>query len=61
MFDRALNPPSSRLDKLQLAAIGGLMIIGAAFVYSATLTREGAAVAWYGQSWFRQVFPSVSN
>ncbi len=45
-----------RLDKLQIAAIGGLMLIGAAFVYSATMVSDSAAAeVWFKQSWFRQI------
>src|SRR5579859_4122409 len=56
MFDAGLNEHQARLDKVQLIALSGLMLLGAAFVYSATMTSEGAAiVAWYRQSWFRQI------
>src|SRR5690242_19000303 len=56
MFENPLNEPESRLDKLQLVAIGGLMIMGALFVFSATMVNESAsAVTWYRQSWFRQI------
>lgn len=45
-----------RLDKLQIAAIAGLMLIGAAFVYSATMVSDSAAAeVWFKQSWFRQI------
>src|SRR5258705_13658190 len=47
---------SSRLDKLQIAALGGLMFLGAAFVYSATTSSEAArALSWYNQLWVRQL------
>ncbi len=56
MFDRTLNERPSRLDRLQLAALCGLMLLGAAFVYSATMVSEAASTApWYSQSWFRQI------
>jgi rod shape determining protein RodA len=56
MFEDSLNEHQSRLDKLQLIALFGLMLIGTAFVYSATMARESAAAApLYDQSWFRQV------
>lgn len=56
MFENPLNEPESRLDKLQLLAICGLMILGALFVFSATMVNESAAVApWYRESWFRQI------
>ena len=57
MFDTALNPHQPRLDKPQLAAIAALMLLGTAFVFSATMTTESAAAApWYNQSWVRQIF-----
>jgi rod shape determining protein RodA len=56
MFEAALNEPQSRLDRLQLAALCGLMLIGGAFVYSATMASESANLAaWYNQSWVRQI------
>ena len=56
MFDAHLNEPKSRVDKLQLVALCGLMFLGAAFVFSATMVSESAAAApWYHQSWFRQL------
>jgi rod shape determining protein RodA len=56
VFEPMFMEKQARLDKLQLAAITGLMLIGAAFVYSATMVSESAAAAiWYDQSWFRQI------
>lgn len=56
MFDPKLNEHPNRLDRLQIAALVGLMLMGAAFVYSAKLVDESAmAAAWYKQSWFRQI------
>src|SRR5260221_57932 len=56
MFDAHLNDNSSRVDKLQLAALCGLMALGAVFVFSATMVSEPAmAAAWYRQSWVRQL------
>jgi rod shape determining protein RodA len=56
MFDATLNERESRLERLQLAAIIGLMLLGAAFVYSATMVSESAMTApWYTQSWVRQL------
>jgi rod shape determining protein RodA len=56
MFDTKLNESQRRLDGLQLAALAGLMLLGAAFVYSATMASEATAAAvWYNQSWFRQI------
>ena len=45
-----------RFDRLQLAALVGLMIIGTLFVYSATMANPAmAALPWYDQSWLRQI------
>jgi rod shape determining protein RodA len=56
MFDPDLNERQSRLERVQLAALFGLMVLGAAFVYSATMVSQSASSApWYNQSWFRQL------
>ena len=56
MFDAHLKDNSGRVDKVQLLALCGLMAVGAAFVFSATMVSETAsAAAWYKQSWFRQL------
>jgi rod shape determining protein RodA len=56
MFDTDLNEHQSRIDRLQLAALLGLMLLGTAFVYSATMVGEAAGLApWHSQSWFRQI------
>jgi rod shape determining protein RodA len=55
MFENRLNEPESRLDKLQLVGICGLIILGALFVFSATMVSAAATAPWYRQSWFRQI------
>ncbi len=46
----------SRVDWLMIASLGGLMVIGALFVYSATMASDSAALtAWYNQAWVRQI------
>src|SRR6516165_1914483 len=56
MFEPTLNEHPSRLDRLQLAALCGLMLLGTAFVYSATMASEiTASAVWYNQGWFRQI------
>ena len=56
MFDADLLDHHSRIDRLQIAALCGLMLLGALFVYSATMVNESAGLApWYNQSWFRQI------
>ncbi len=50
------NTRSFEPDRLQMAALVGLMLLGTAFVYSATMTTETAALApWYAQTWARQL------
>jgi len=56
MFEANLNERPSRVDRLQLVALLGLMLIGGAFVYSATMVSESARLApWYNQAWFKQI------
>ncbi len=56
MFDASLKDRQPRIDKVQLIAIAGLMFIGAAFIYSATMVNESARMApLLKQTWFRQV------
>jgi rod shape determining protein RodA len=56
MFDAHLQHHESRIDRLQIAALCGLMLLGALFVYSATMVSGSASLAaWYNQVWFRQV------
>jgi rod shape determining protein RodA len=56
MFEEILNERQSRIDRLQVFALIGLMLVGVAFVYSATAAdqSEGAAPL-FRQAWFRQV------
>lgn len=56
MIHFPVNERQPRVDWLMLAAIGGLMMVGASFVYSATMANESAGVvAWYNQAWVRQI------
>jgi rod shape determining protein RodA len=56
MFDADLNEHQPRIDRLQLVALLGLMLLGTAFVYSATMVGESASLAaWHNQSWVRQI------
>ena len=56
MFSIGLKESQSKVDWLLLLALGGLMLIGTAFIYSATMVNESAALtAWYNQAWFRQI------
>ena len=54
MFDVINNSQQSRVDKLQLSALLCLMLVGVAFIYSAT--RDTVATgSLYDQLWFRQI------
>jgi rod shape determining protein RodA len=56
MFEATLNEHQARVDKLQLAALFGLMLLGACFVFSATMANQSAAtLPLYNQLWFRQI------
>ena len=49
--------PREKFDKLQFLALAGLMFLGAAFVFSATMANDSAGLlAWYQQAWVRQIF-----
>jgi cell division protein FtsW (lipid II flippase) len=49
------NASVTRPDRLQMLALAGLMFLGAAFVYSATMVGSAAEAVWYDQSWVRQL------
>ena len=52
----ALNESAPRLDRLQIAAILGLMVVGVAFIFSATMVNESAvSLPVIKQLWFRQI------
>jgi rod shape determining protein RodA len=56
MFDVAPQHHESRIDRLQIVALCGLMLVGTLFIYSATMVNESAAAApFYSQTWFRQI------
>jgi rod shape determining protein RodA len=56
MINASFNEPHAKIDRLQLAVLAGLMLIGTAFVYSATMANATAAtLPWYDQSWVRQI------
>jgi rod shape determining protein RodA len=56
MVDPSINEHAPRLDRLQLAGLFGLIVIGTLFVASATLANPDiAAMAWYKQLWLRQI------
>ena len=55
MFEATLNDSHARLHKLLLAGMGGLMLFGMAFVYSATMVNEPVGlVQQFHESTFTQ-------
>jgi rod shape determining protein RodA len=56
MFEATLTEKRATVDKLQLAAIFGLMFVGAAFVYSATMAGlSSSSLVWFEQTWVKQL------
>lgn len=45
-----------RIDKVLLAGLLGLMVLGAFFIYSATLAHEANDIPWYRERWIMQSF-----
>jgi rod shape determining protein RodA len=55
MFSFGTKERQTKLDWGLMLAVGALMLLGVAFVYSATMANESAAVApWYRQRFFMQ-------
>src|SRR5262245_13807435 len=53
MFENDLNERRSRIDWLLVLSLLGLMVLGAAFVFSATTVSETAReLPWYRQHYF---------
>jgi len=55
MVDPSINEHGTRLDRLQLLALAGLMFLGTAFVFSATTANEPSSLPWFDQLWLRQI------
>ena len=56
MVNSSINERHDRIDRTQLVALAGLMLLGTAFVYSATMANPMEVTkAWYSQTWFHQV------
>ena len=56
MVDPSINERGNKPDRLQLVALAGLMCLGAAFVFSATMANESAvALPWFKQTWVHQI------
>ena len=55
MFTPILKERQSKIDWLLLLGVGGLMLIGVAFIYSATMVNDTTtALPWYRQQFFMQ-------
>jgi rod shape determining protein RodA len=56
MVNPSINEHRPGLDRLQLLALLGLMVMGALFVCSATLANPTfASLPWFDQMWVRQI------
>ena len=56
MISNPINEPHVKIDRLQLAVLTGLMLIGTMFVYSATMANAQEMLRpWYSQTWFHQI------
>src|SRR5215471_13422242 len=56
MFEPLFSESRSRIDRLQIGSLGGLMLIGVLFVYSATMVTDSALSApLYKQKWLLQI------
>ena len=56
MFTFGQKERQAKVDWLMLGALGGLMILGVLFIYSATMANESAsAMPWYRQNWCMQI------
>jgi len=56
MFEPLFSESRSRIDRLQIGALCGLMLVGVLFVYSATMVTDAALSApLYKQKWLLQI------
>jgi len=55
MVDPSINEHGHRLNRLQLCALAGLLLLGAAFVFSATTANQSSSLPWFDQMWVRQI------
>ncbi|MGH7950442.1 MAG: FtsW/RodA/SpoVE family cell cycle protein [Limisphaerales bacterium] len=56
MVDPSINEHGGKLDRLQLFALAGLMIVGTMFVFSATMANPNMAdLPWFRQIWIHQI------
>ena len=61
MFSIAPTERQSRVEWLQLLGLLGLMIVGASFIYSATLAHETNTIPWHKELFVRQIFWYVAG
>ena len=55
-FESTIRAKQSRFDPLMLFGILGLMAVGVAFIYSASMANEGAnTLPWFRQNHFKQI------
>jgi rod shape determining protein RodA len=55
MFESHLNERQSGIDWVLLAALGGLMLVGLAFIYSASFAQESMrTLGWFKQLYVKQ-------
>jgi len=54
MFEKPINERKGDYDWALLAAVACLMVIGTAFIFSATIGHDGA-MPWYKQRWVHQI------
>src|SRR5687767_2210263 len=56
MFAQPINERQNRVDWILLTALAGLMVMGVAFIYSATMANESTThLAWFRQPHFKQL------
>jgi len=56
MVDPSINEHEEGFDRAQLYALAGLMLVGALFVFSATMANPVlAGLPWFDQMWARQI------
>src|SRR4051794_12768717 len=56
-FDSLAPERQPRIDRILLVALTLLMLLGTAFIYSATTSTEANTnISWYNLMWVRQVF-----
>lgn len=55
MYATSFNERQARFDWQMMVAIAGLMCLGVAFIYSATMVDAGASLPWYRQRHFWQI------